>query len=640
MNQKFKKVGLLDKINIPEDLREFNISDLDLICAELRDKTIEVVSKTGGHFGASLGVVELTVAVHYSFNTPRDKIFWDVGHQTYPHKIITGRKEKIYSLRKKNGLSGFTKIKESCYDSFGAGHSSTSISAAIGAAEAYKITGNSNKLIAVIGDGAISAGMAYEALNNAARAGGNLIIILNDNQMSISPSVGGMSKYLAKLILSRPFIKAKKITKNIFAFAPNKVKVFAKNISLASKKAISGNNFFEGMGIDYIGPVDGHDCKLLVELLDKIKRKNISDKPTLLHIVTEKGRGFNFQDPMKENFHGVSNFDTSTGVQFKVISTLPSFTEVFSTQLCALAEKDSKLVAITAAMASGTGLSKFSVLYPDRFFDVGIAEQHAVTFAGGLAISGAKPFVCIYSTFLQRAYDQIVHDIAIQNLPVRFAIDRAGYVGADGPTHSGSFDIAFLSSLPNFIVMAASSAQELADMVYTAYHYNDGPIAFRYPRGNSRDIVTREAKIIPIGKAELVMRGHSLAIIALGNRLEDAKLACVSLKSQGINVTLVNARFAKPVDSTMLLALSKDHDSFLTIEEGSIGGFAAQVKNTMDENNLFHMKLHSLFYPDQFLDQDTVDNMHHDSGMDVDAIEKKVKSILNIDALILNTAEA
>jgi 1-deoxy-D-xylulose-5-phosphate synthase len=631
---------LLDQINTVYDLRKLPISKLEDFCKELRQKTIETVSQTGGHLGAGLGVVELTTAIHYCFNTPEDKVIWDVGHQTYPHKIITGRKDKILTLRQANGLSGFTKITESIFDCFGAGHSSTSISAAIGMVEAQKILGGNNKVIAVIGDGAISAGMAYEALNNAAKAGGNLIIILNDNQMSISPAVGSMNNFLAKLRLSNNFNNVKKIIKTTLSLTPKILQKLANKTIKSTKSIIVGGNLFTDLGLEYIGPIDGHEINSLVNILSQIKARGLdqesnNQKPILLHVKTEKGKGFTSPKECEESYHAINKFNLKTNLPESLAPTEPlpyaevSFSKIFGQELCSLAEEDPKIVAITAAMKSGTGLNDFAKKYPDRFFDVGIAEQHAVTFAAGLAIAGAVPFVAIYSTFLQRAYDQIIHDVAIQNLPVKFAIDRAGFVGADGPTHAGSFDITFLTTLPNFVLMAASSGQELRDMIFTAHQYNDGPIAIRYPRGNCLP-PQQEAKLIPIGKAELINLGSDIAIISLGTRLEEAKKALSLLKKESINVTLVNARFAKPIDEEMIIKLSQTHKDLITLEEGSIGGFSSQIRNIIEINNLHKINIYSIFYPDQFLEQDSQENMHKISMLDANSIVDRVKNIIHM----------
>ena len=624
-------MSILSKINLPKDLKKLSFSELQKLNDELRDYTIEVVSKTGGHLGASLGVIELTTALHYVFDAPRDKIIWDVGHQTYPHKILTGRKNKIHTLRKKNGLSGFTKRSESIYDPFGAAHSSTSISASLGITAARDILNKNFDVISVIGDGAISAGMAFEGLNNLGHLNKNSLIILNDNEMSIAEPVGAMSKYLVKLLSSKSYESFRDIIKNFTKRLPNEVGEFAKKTEGYFKGYLTGNTLFEELGLNYIGPVDGHNLKLLVQLFKKYKKKELHG-PVFLHLITQKGRGYKPAEESKDKFHGVSSFDVKTGVQNK--SKVVTYTNVVSDTLLKLAKKDKKIVAITAAMPSGTGLNKFQEKYPLRFYDVGIAEQHAVTFAGGLAAGGLKPFCAIYSTFLQRGYDQIVHDIALQNLPVRFAIDRAGLVGADGATHAGSFDISFLSNLPNFVVMAAADEAELVNMVATAVHYQDGPIAFRYPRGEGVGIdIPETGEILEIGKGRIVQKGKDLAILSFGTLLKEALIASEMLKNIGINITIADARFSKPLDEELVSKLAKEHKYIITIEEGAIGGFGSHVLNYLTENGYLdsNLKVRTMNFPDFFIDQGSPIEMYDDAGLNSKKIFEKVSSFFNKD---------
>ena len=577
-------MSFLSKINFPKDLKKLTLDELKILNDELRTFTIETVSKTGGHLGASLGVVELTVALHYVFDTPKDKIVWDVGHQTYPHKIITGRKRKIHTLRKKNGLSGFTKRSESIYDPFGAAHSSTSISANLGIAVARDLQKKSFDVISIIGDGAISAGMAFEGLNNIGHLSKNSLIILNDNEMSIAKPVGAMSKYLVNLLSSKTYENIRDIVKNFTKKLPDEVGNFAKKTEGYLKGYLTGNTLFEELGMNYIGPIDGHNLDLLIQLFQKYKEKELHG-PVFLHIITEKGKGYAPAENSNDKFHGVSSFDIQTGVQNK--SKDKTYTSVISETLLKLAKKDKKVTAITAAMPSGTGLDKFQELYLDRFFDVGIAEQHAVTFAGGMATESMKPFVAIYSTFLQRAYDQVVHDIAIQSLPVRFLIDRSGFVGADGATHAGSFDLTYLCCLPNFIVMAPSSGEELKNMLNFSLSINNKPSAIRYPRDTVGEYNEKKSfEKITLGKGKVIQKGKKIAFLNLGTRLEQVKLASKLIKDKNkFQTTIIDMRFAKPIDTQLLKTLLKNHDIFITVEENAIGGFSSQVNNFFFESN-------------------------------------------------------
>ena len=627
---------LLDKINYPSDLRNFDKKYLKQISDELRTELIDVVSETGGHLGAGLGVVELTVALHYVFNTPKDKLVWDVSHQCYPHKIITGRKKEIRTLRKGGGLSGFTKREESEYDPFGAAHSSTSISSTLGMSVAKKLSNDNNNVIAVIGDGAMSAGMAYEAMNNAGALKSKLIVILNDNKMSIAKPVGAMSKYLAKLLSGKIYFSLRETIKLITS-------AFSKRFSQKAGKAedilrgiVTGGTLFSELGFYYIGPVDGHDVDYLVEILENVK-KSKHEGPILIHAITQKGKGYRHAEESGDKYHGVSKFDISTGKQSKSRSNAPAYTKVFSETLIKHAEKDTKIIGITGAMPSGTGLNSFEKRFPDRMFDVGIAEQHAVTFAAGLATEGYKPYAAIYSTFLQRAYDQVVHDVAIQSLPVRFAIDRAGLVGSDGATHAGSFDTTYLSTLPNFVVMAASDEAELVRMINTSVNINDRPSAFRYPRGSGFGVVLPDInETIEIGKGRIISSGKHLAILNFGARMNECKKAATTLNKKGIFVTIFDARFAKPLDEKQILELASNHEAVLTIEEGSIGGFGSHVSNLLSERGFFDkgLKFRSMILPDKFLDQDTPDNMYKTAGLDSNSIVEKIESILNSNVVI------
>ena len=621
------KYTILDKINFPSDLRTINKKELKKLSDELRQKTIETVSKTGGHLGAGLGVVELTVALHYVFNTPRDKLIWDVGHQAYPHKIITGRKKRIETLRKKDGLYGFVKRKESEYDPFGTAHSSTSVSAGLGIKIAKDINKDNANVVCVVGDGALSAGLAYEGLNNAGALKKRLIVILNDNKMSIDKPVGAMSTYLTRLLSSKSYSSLRNLIKKISKPFPNKFSKTLYRTEEFSKGMLSGGTLFEELGFYYLGPIDGHNVNELVSVLENIKN-NKFDKPIFLHCITKKGKGYKPAEKSEDKFHGVEKFDIDTGVSIKKTNQ-KSYSQVFGDTLTKLAENDEKIVAITAAMMSGTGLKVFNEKFGKRFFDVGIAEQHAVTMAAGMATEGFKPYVAIYSTFLQRAYDQIVHDVAIQKLPVRFAIDRAGQVGSDGPTHAGSFDITYLSTLPNFIVMAPSNQSELIRMIKTSSLINDFPSAFRYPRGIGSIDNLENLNEVNIGKGYIVNEGKDVAIINLGTRLEACKNACEILRNKNINPTVADARFAKPLDTDLIDNLIEHHKYLLTIEEGSIGGFASHVLNYI--HNIRRKKsnavIKNIFFPDKFVDHMTPDEQYAEINMDVNSIVHKISEL-------------
>lgn len=630
---------LLDQINFPADLRKLKQSQLKQASNELREELISVVSETGGHLGAGLGVVELTVAIHYVFNTPKDKLVWDVGHQCYPHKIITGRKNSIRSLRKGGGLSGFTKRAESEYDPFGAAHSSTSISSTLGMAVAKKLSNNNNNVIAVIGDGAMSAGMAYEAMNNAGALRSRLIVILNDNEMSIAKPVGAMSKYLAKLLSGKIYFSLRETVKMIIsAFSKRFAEKTAKAEDLL-KGLVTGGTLFSELGFYYIGPVDGHDVDNLVQVLENVKNSN-HEGPVLIHAITQKGKGYKHAEESGDKYHGVSKFNVTTGEQAKSKTNTPSYTKIFAETLVKHAEQDTKIIGITGAMPSGTGIDIFQSRFPDRTFDVGIAEQHAVTFAAGLSTEGYKPFAAIYSTFLQRAYDQVVHDVAIQSLPVRFAIDRAGLVGADGPTHAGSFDVTYLSTLPNFIVMAASDEAELVRMINTAVKINDKPSAFRYPRGNGIGVeLPNINETLEIGKGKLVRQGKQAAILCLGARLEECKKAAEILSTKGIEITIVDARFAKPLDEKLIMEVATTHEAVITIEEGSIGGFGSHVAQLLSDRGVFDkgLKFRSMILPDVFIDQDTPEIMYKKAGLDSLSIVSKIEDLIKSNVVLKKT---
>tara|TARA_Y100000996_G_scaffold152552_2_gene117485 strand:+ start:56 stop:1972 length:1917 start_codon:yes stop_codon:yes gene_type:complete len=630
------KQKLLDKINYPSDLRLLKKNQLEQVSNELRSEVIDVVSETGGHLGAGLGVVELTVALHYVFNTPKDKLVWDVGHQCYPHKIITGRKEKIRTLRKGDGLSGFTKRSESEYDPFGAAHSSTSISSTLGMVTAKKLSNDSNNVIAVIGDGAMSAGMAYEAMNNAGAMKSKLIVILNDNDMSIARPVGAMSKYLARLLSGKIYFSLRETIKLILSAFSRRFSKSAGKAEDLLRSAVTGGTLFSQLGFYYIGPIDGHDVNNLVTILENVKNSN-HQGPILVHAITKKGKGYKPAEESGDKYHGVSKFNVLTGVQTKGKSKSPSYTKVFANTLIKHAENDTKIVGITGAMPSGTGLDLFEKKFPERMFDVGIAEQHGVTFAAGLATEGYKPFAAIYSTFLQRAYDQVVHDVALQSLPVRFAIDRAGLVGADGATHAGSFDITYLSTLPNFVVMAASDEAELVRMINTSVSINDRPSAFRYPRGNGTGVELPSIKeILEIGKGKIVLNGKHVAILNFGARIMECIKAADVLKKKGISVSIFDARFAKPLDEKTIIELASNHEAIITIEEGSIGGFSSQVTKLLSDRGFFDkgLKFRSMILPDKFLDQDTPEKMYRIAGLDSESIIQKIENVLNSNVVI------
>ncbi len=627
---------IIKQINFPSDLRRFKKENLKQISEELRDELIDVVSETGGHLGAGLGVVELTVALHYVFDTPKDKLVWDVSHQCYPHKIITGRRDRIKTLRKGGGLSGFTKRTESEYDPFGAAHSSTSISSTLGMSVAKKLSNNKNNVIAVIGDGAMSAGMAYEAMNNAGALKSNLIVVLNDNDMSIARPVGAMSKYLANLLSGKLYFSFRETIKMI-------ISAFSKRFSQKAGKAedilrnmVTGGTLFSELGFYYVGPIDGHDVENLVQIFENVKNSN-HQGPVLIHIRTQKGKGYKPAEDSGDKYHGVSKFNISTGEQSKSKSVNPSYTKVFADTLIKHAEQDTKIVGITGAMPSGTGLNLFEKKFPERTFDVGIAEQHAVTFAAGLATEGYKPYAAIYSTFLQRAYDQVVHDVALQSLPVRFAIDRAGLVGADGPTHAGSFDITYLSTLPNFIVMAASDESELVKMINTSVEINDKPSAFRYPRGNGVGVKLPSIKeVLEIGKARIIKEGKKVALLNFGTRLTECKKASEKLSSKGIDCTIVDARFAKPLDEKLIMEIATNHEVLISIEEGSIGGFGSHVMQLLSDRGVFDtgLKFRSMILPDIFIDQDTPEKMYETAGLDSFSIVNKVEETLNSNIIL------
>ena len=629
----------LNNINFPSDLRKLKKFQLKDLANEVREEMINAVSETGGHLGAGLGVVELTVALHYIFDTPNDKLIWDVGHQAYPHKILTGRKDKIRTLRKGNGLSGFTKRSESEYDPFGAAHSSTSISSGLGIAIANKLTNKSTNVISVIGDGAISAGMAYEAMNNAGASKTKIIVILNDNDMSISKPVGAMRSYLAKILSGKIYFSLRETIKLIISAFSKRYSKKAGKAEDFLRSAVTGGTLFNSMGFYYVGPIDGHDIDALLPVLQNAKDVNYQG-PIMIHIKTQKGKGYSFAENSEDKFHGVSKFNVNTGKQEKSKSNIPSYTKVFANTLIEHAEKDSKVVGITAAMPSGTGMDIFGKKFPLRTFDLGIAEQHAVTFAAGLATEGFKPYAAIYSTFLQRAYDQVVHDVAIQSLPVRFAIDRAGLVGADGPTHAGSFDITYLCTLPNFVVMAASDESELVKMVNTSIDINDKPSAFRYPRGNGFgvDLPSIDEKL-DIGKGRIIKEGKKIAILNFGARLQETLFASEILAKKGINPTIIDARFAKPLDEKLIWQIANDHEVLLTIEEGSIGGFGSHVSKYLTENSIldYKLKFRSMNFPDKFIEHDKPEEMYKIAGLDSNSIVEKVLDALNSKIVIKKT---
>lgn len=626
------KTQILDRVNLPADIRELDTDQLKQLADEVRAEVIESVSVTGGHLGAGLGVVELTVAIHHVFDTPHDKLIWDVGHQCYPHKVLTGRKERMRTIRQGGGLSGFTKRAESEYDDFGAGHASTSISAGLGMAVSSALQGTDRNVVAVIGDGSISAGMAYEAMNNAGAMDARLIVILNDNDMSIAPPVGAMSAHLARIVSSRGYRNFRGVAKGLVEKMPSPIKSTARKAEEYTRGMVTGGTWFEELGFYYVGPVDGHDLDHLLPVLKNAKA--MKNGPVLVHIVTQKGKGYKPAEDAADKYHGVSKFNVVTGVQKKSDAKAPSYTKVFADALIFEAERDEKIVAITAAMPSGTGLNHFADKFPDRCFDVGIAEQHAVTFAAGLAADGMKPFCALYSTFLQRGYDQVVHDVAIQKLPVRFAIDRAGLVGADGPTHAGSFDIGYMGALPGMISMAAADEIELARMVATSVAIDDRPSAFRFPRGEATGLaIPSTIEPLEIGKGRIVKEGSKIAILSLGTRLGEALQAANDLDALGLSTTVADARFIKPLDKNLIRHLADEHEVLITIEEGAIGGFGAYVMNELAESGRLErgLKMRSMVLPDIFLDQDTPENMYKKAKLDAQAIVEKVFEIIGRD---------
>ena len=627
------KTPLLDRVRFPSDMKNLSAEQLRQLADELRAETVDAVANTGGHLGAGLGVVELTVALHYVFDTPDDKLIWDVGHQAYPHKILTGRRDRIRTLRQGGGLSGFTKRAESEYDPFGAAHSSTSISAALGMAVARDMSGNKNNVIAVIGDGAMSAGMAYEAMNNAGARNERLIVILNDNEMSIAPPVGAMSAYLARLASGRTYLKLRDVGKQLTQHLPKRLDRAITRAVEHARGYVTGGTLFEELGFYYVGPIDGHNLDHLLPVLRNVRDADFG--PILIHVVTQKGKGYAPAENSADKYHGVVKFDVATGAQAKSKGGAPQYTKVFGESLVKEAKKDDKIVAITAAMPSGTGIDLFEKAFPDRTFDVGIAEQHGVTFAAGLACEGFKPFCAIYSTFLQRAYDQVVHDVAIQKLPVRFAIDRAGLVGADGPTHAGAFDVAYLGCLPNFVVMAAADEADLVHMVATQVAIDDRPSALRYPRGEGLGVpMPEEGKALEIGKGRVLREGHKVALFSFGARLGECLKAADELAAHGLSTTVADARFAKPLDVDLLMRLVREHEVLVTIEEGSIGGFGSYVLQTLAENGALEngLRVRTMVLPDLFFDQDTPAAMYAKAGLDAKGIVTKVFEALGKDA--------
>lgn len=642
------KTPLLDTVDIPRDLRKLREDQLRQFADELRAEMIDAVGSTGGHLGSGLGVVELTVALHYVFNTPEDRLIWDVGHQAYPHKIITGRRNRIRTLRQAGGLSGFTKRAESEYDPFGAAHSSTSISAGLGFAIANKLAGKPGKAIAVIGDGAMSAGMAYEAMNNAAQAGNRLVVILNDNDMSIAPPVGGLSAYLARLISSSEYLGLRSLASKVARMLSPRVHNSLGKAEEFTRGMMTGGTLFEELGFYYVGPIDGHNLDHLVPVLENVR--DAEEGPVLVHVVTRKGKGYAPAENSADKYHGVARFDVITGEQKKSTGGPPAYQNVFGETLAKLAESDKRICAITAAMPSGTGVDKFAAAHPERAFDVGIAEQHAVTFAAGLAAQGMRPFAAIYSTFLQRAYDQVVHDVAIQNLPVRFAIDRAGLVGADGATHAGSFDITFLATLPNFVIMAPADEAELVHMTYTAAEYDEGPIAFRYPRGQGTGVALPEVpQKLPIGKGRIVTGdsnggsgGGTVAILSLGARLDEARKAAEALEARGLTTTLADMRFAKPLDSDLIRRLAATHEVMVTIEEAAIGGLGAHVLTLASDEGLTDggLKIRTMRLPDRFQDQDSPEKQYEEAGLTASHIVETVLAALRHNSAGVEEARA
>jgi len=619
------KTPLLDQVKFPVDLKQIDEKDLPQLAAELRAEMIDAVSQTGGHLGAGLGVVELTVALHYVFDTPEDRIIWDVGHQAYPHKILTGRRDRIRTLRQEGGLSGFTKREESIYDPFGAAHSSTSISAGLGMAVARDLAGEKRHVIAVIGDGAMSAGMAFEAMNNAGALKARLIVILNDNDMSIAPPTGALSAYLARLASGRTYQGIREIGKKLTTYLGKSVDRAITRAVEHARGYVTGGTLFEELGFFHVGPIDGHNLEHLIPVLRNVRDHGTG--PVLIHVVTQKGKGYPPAEQAADKYHGVGRFDVITGAQDKTPSNAPTYTKVFANALVQEAREDDKIIAITAAMPDGTGLDIFAKEFPNRTFDVGIAEQHAVTFAAGLAAEGYKPFAAIYSTFLQRAFDQVVHDVAIQNLPVRFPIDRAGFVGADGATHCGAFDIGYLSMLPNMVVMAAADEAELKHMVRTAVAYDFGPIAFRYPRGEGVGVnMPERGEILPIGKGRIIREGTKIALLSLGTRLADCLKAAEELDAAGLSTTVADARFAKPLDEELILSLARNHEVLITVEEGAIGGFGSHVLHLLAHRGVLDhgLKVRPLVMPDVFMDQAKPERMYAKAGLDAAGIVRAV----------------
>ena len=635
------KTPLLDTVNTPDDLRKLGKDQLRQLSDELRAEMIDAVGQTGGHLGSGLGVVELTTAIHYVFNTPEDKLVWDVGHQCYPHKILTGRRDRIRTLRQGGGLSGFTKRAESEYDPFGAAHSSTSISAALGFAMANKMQNRPGRGIAVIGDGAMSAGMAYEAMNNAEQAGNRLVVILNDNDMSIAPPVGGLSAYLARMVSSSEYLGLRSMASRIARKMGRRVWGGLEKAEEYARGMVTGGTMFEELGFYYVGPIDGHNLDHLIPVLENVR--DSEQGPVLIHVVTTKGKGYAPAENSADKYHGVAKFDVVTGEQKKSTGGPPAYQNVFGETLAKLANDDPRICAITAAMPSGTGVDKFAKAHPDKAFDVGIAEQHGVTFAAGLAAEGMRPFAAIYSTFLQRAYDQVVHDVAIQNLPVRFAIDRAGLVGADGCTHAGSFDITYLATLPNFVVMAAADEAELAHMTYTAAEYDDGPIAFRYPRGSGTGVaIPDQLETLEIGKGRVVREGTKVAILSLGARLEEAKKAADQLEAKGLSTTVADMRFAKPLDTALIEKLMRSHEVVVTVEEGAIGGLGAHVLTFASDEGLTDagLKVRTMRLPDIFQDQDDPDKQYDEAGLNAPHIVDTVLNALRHNSAGVEEARA
>lgn len=625
---------ILDTIQSPADMKTLSDAQLRKLADEVRAETISAVSVTGGHLGAGLGVVELTVALHAVFDAPKDKIIWDVSHQCYPHKILTSRRDRIRTLRMKDGLSGFTKRSESPYDPFGAAHSSTSISAALGFAVARDLGGDGGDAIAVIGDGAMSAGMAYEAMNNAGHLGKRLIVILNDNEMSIAQPVGAMSSYLSSLYAGEPFQELKAAAKGAVSLLPEPFREGAKRAKEMVKHMTVGGTLFEELGFSYVGPIDGHDMEQLLQVLRTVKDR--ATGPIMIHAITKKGKGFGPAEAARDKGHATGKFNVVTGEQAKAVSNAPSYTSVFAESLLKIAALDPKICAVTAAMPDGTGLNKFMERYASRCFDVGIAEQHAVTFSAGLAAGGMRPFCTLYSTFLQRGYDQVVHDVAIQRLPVRFAIDRAGLVGADGATHAGAFDVAFLANLPGFVVMAAADEAELVRMVATAAAYDDGPIAFRFPRGEGVGVeMPADPEVLEIGKGRMIREGARVAILSFGTRLQEVEAACEALAAKGITPTIADARFAKPLDRDMILALAADHEALITVEEGAVGGFGSHVAQLLADEGVFDhgLKYRSMVLPDTFIDQSSPRDMYATAGLNAEDIAAKVLDVLGIASI-------